>query len=573
MKLFLKRIVPVLLAVAIILCIGWYLLVYDRTFTRDMLLQAARLCDTEGYPVLASWFYDRAYIYSGNDESVAIELAHQYKADGNYTKAEYTLTNAIADDPTVELYTALCKTYVEQDKLLDAVNLLENIGDPVIKAQLDSLRPAAPVAEPEAGFYSQYIPVSLSCEQGILYYSTDGEYPSTADAPYAEPIVLPAGQTNIYAIAVDSNGLVSPVTLMAYTVGGVIEPVTLSDPAIDAAVREMLGIDMEDTLYTSDLWNITEFTVPDDAISFDDLAKMPYLKTLTIEDKTIATLDYLSGLSQLEELVLKDCRFPSEDQAILAGLPYLKKLTMSGCGLSTLADLEGAASLTHLDVSHNTIRNLSVLSPMSTLTSIDLSHNAVTDLSALSGLTNLQELNLAYNSISSLAPLATCAAMTKLDVSHNAISKLEALDQMVQLQYISLSYNQLVEVRMLGNCTSLKEVYLAYNKLTYVNELGSVSSLETLDISHNEMYEIPIWKNGGALRSLDASYNQLSSVATLWNMESLTYLYVDYNKITSLSNLALCPNLVQINAYGNKLEDLSGLAEKSIIVNYDPTLG
>lgn len=573
MKLFLKRTVPVLLAIAIIISIGWYLLVYDRTFTRDMLLQAARLCDTEGYPVLASWFYDRAYVYSGNDEGVAIELANQYKADGNFTKAEYTLTNAIANDPNVNLYVALCKTYVEQDKLLDAVNLLENIGDPTIKSQLDLLRPKAPVAEPEAGFYSQYIPVSLSCERGILYYNTKGEYPSTADTPYAEPIVLPAGQTIIYAIAVDNSGLVSPVTVLAYTVGGVIEPVTLFDTAIDAAVREMLGIDMEDTLYTSDLWNITEFTVPANAVSFDDLAKMPYLKKLTIADKTIASLNVLSGLSQLEELVLKDCRFPSEDQAILAGLPYLKKLTMSGCGLSTIAVLEGASSLTHLDVSHNTIRNLSALSSMSTLTSIDLSHNAVIDLSALASLTNLQELNVAYNSISSLAPLATCGAMTKLDVSHNAIAKLEALDQMVNLQYISLSYNQLVEARMLGKCTALKEVYLAYNQLTYVNELCSLEELETLDISHNEMYEIPIWKNGGALRSLDASHNQLSTVATLWNMQQLTYLYVDYNKITSLSNLALCPNLVQINAYGNKLEDLSGLAEKSIIVNYDPTFG
>ena len=138
MKKFIRVLVPLLLAVLIIASIGWYLFTYDRGFTRDFLLTQARYNDLHGNSRLSSWFYDLAYNFSNHDENVAIELANLYKADGNYTKAEYTLTNAINSDPSAELFTALCKTYVEQDKLLDAVSLLDKITNPEIKAEIEA---------------------------------------------------------------------------------------------------------------------------------------------------------------------------------------------------------------------------------------------------------------------------------------------------------------------------------------------------------------------------------------------------------------------------------------------------
>ena len=146
------RSVPLLLAVLIIASIGWYLFTYDRGFTRDFLLTQARYNDLHGNSRLSSWFYDLAYNFSNHDENVAIELANLYKADDNYTKAEYTLTNAINSEPSAELFTALCKTYVEQDKLLDAVSLLDKITNPDIKAKIEAQRPDAPISNYEPGY-------------------------------------------------------------------------------------------------------------------------------------------------------------------------------------------------------------------------------------------------------------------------------------------------------------------------------------------------------------------------------------------------------------------------------------
>ena len=217
MKKFIRVLVPLLLAVLIIASIGWYLFTYDRGFTRDFLLTQARYNDLHGNSRLSSWFYDLAYNFSNHDENVAIELANLYKADDNYTKAEYTLTNAINSEPSAELFTALCKTYVEQDKLLDAVSLLDKITNPDIKAEIEAQRPDAPISNYEPGYYSQYIDVTLYAA-GKLYYTTNGEYPSVKDPVYESPITLPAGETTIYAIAVGDNGLVSPLTVLGYTV-------------------------------------------------------------------------------------------------------------------------------------------------------------------------------------------------------------------------------------------------------------------------------------------------------------------------------------------------------------------
>ena len=238
------------------------------------------MCSNMGYSSMSSTFYDMAYNHAGQDENVAIELANQYKQEGNYTKAEYTLSTAISDGGTSELYIALCKTYVEQDKLLDAVTMLDNIADRTIKDELEAQRPVITGIDPTPGFYSRYIAVSMETTGGVIYWSVDGEYPSPATSPYPEPLVLPNGETTIQAVAVAENGLVSPLTMLGYTIGGVIEDVTFADAAVEAQVRSQLGLKEQEPIRSDDLWSITSFSVPAKAKTLADLAKMNYLTHL-----------------------------------------------------------------------------------------------------------------------------------------------------------------------------------------------------------------------------------------------------------------------------------------------------
>ena len=168
MKKALRVIVPLLLAITIIACAAWYFLVYDQAFTKELLLTQARKFESAGHYQISAFIYDIAYYQSNEEDAVAIELAQQYLDMGNHTKEEYTLTNAILSNPSAELYAALSKVFVEQDKLLDAVNLLNGVSDVAISKELDAMRPAAPQLTPEPGYFSDYITVSI-VDNGDIY--------------------------------------------------------------------------------------------------------------------------------------------------------------------------------------------------------------------------------------------------------------------------------------------------------------------------------------------------------------------------------------------------------------------
>ena len=571
MKKFFQFFISLLLVIAIIASIGWYLFVYDRDFTRDALLSQARYNDLYGNARLSSLFYNLAYEHSGRDENVAIELANQYKADGNFTKAEVTLSNAIKNKGTVELYTALCKTYVQQDKLMDTVALLNNIADPNMKSALDALRPTTPATSHEPGFYSQYIDLALTSSSGTLYYTMDGEYPSISGSVYEAPLELEAGETVIYAISVDSNGLVSEPVVAGYTIGGVIEPVEFDDKAMEAAIREVLGARESEILYTNVLWDITEFTVPADAKSLADLQLMPYLKSLTIQGHSLGTLVDLSSMSKLETLDLTGTTFPAEELAVLAKLPNLTKLILSNCGLSTIASLEGAEKLSYLDLSSNTVRNMDALIQMKTLKELYLQHNAVTGLEALSSLTNLEKLNIAFNSVTDLTPLSTCMKLNWLDAGNNALTTINGVEGLSLLSYLSVDYNNLSDVSIVAACRELTNLSIANNQISDISALSALTKLDILDFSYNSVSALPEWQEGCTLRTIDGSYNSLSSIDNLANLANISYIYMDYNNITNVNALANCYVLVQLNVYGNDIDTVAELTAHDIIVNYDPT--
>lgn len=572
MKKTSKILVPVLLALLIIASIVWYLFVYDRAFTRDTLLSQARFQDMHGNSRFSAWCYDAAYSFSGHDENVAIELANQYKGDGNYTKAELTLTTAINDSPTAELYTALCKTFVEQNKLLDAVNMLENVRDSAIKAELDTLRPGAPAVDYEAGYYSKYMDIHLSSNGNTIYYTTDGTYPSTDEEPYAGSISLPAGETTVYAIAVSPEGLVSPVTVLGYTITGIIEEVVFTDPVMEAELRGLIGADSDEIVYTNELWDITDFIVPEGVSNYDDLSLLPYLKSLTIRKQNIPTLSCLSSLANLTTLDLTGCRFPVDDLSVLASLPALTDLTLSECGLSTIAALADAPNLTHLDLNNNTIRNLEPLAPMTSLQELNLSNNAVTSLASLSSLGSLEKLMVSYNMLTDLESLGSCVKLTWIEADHNDLNTLRGMHQLPLLTHLSVDYNEISDLNRLTACTELVNLSIASNQITDLEPITGLTKLEVLDFSSNQVEYLPAWPDDAALKTVDGSYNQLASIDTLANQQNLSYVYMDYNLLTNVDAIAENFCLVQVNVYGNQIPDVDKLRDHDIIVNYDPTV-
>lgn len=570
MKSPLKRLLPILMIILVLLSIFWYLFIYDREFTRDILLRSARFFERNDNHAAASWLYQQAYRHAGDDEQVALELAEQYRSSGNYTKAEYTLSNAIADSGSLDLYIALSKIYVEQDKLLDAAAMLDNVADPQIREQLEALRPAAPTVSPAPNFYSQFINVEVSAESGKLYVSTTNTYPSVKTDAYQGSIPLALGNNTIYAFAVGENGLVSPRMLFSYTVGGVVEEITLEDPVLNAHLRQVLGLSEGDRMMSSDLWNITELTVPEGTTDYSGLSYLTGLEKLTIANGKFDNLQVLSSLSKLTELSITDAVVSGSDLTIIASLPNLKSLTLSGCQLSSIQPLCAASGLTHLNLSNNTLKNITPLTYLSRLQVLDLSHNAVTSLSAVAVLPELKELNISHNSVASLENLASVTSLTKLDASHNYIGLLTGLDSLVHLTELNVSYNTLTEVDLLAGLTELITLNISNNSVLDITSLSELYLLENFDFSYNAVTELPAYTAGYYLVSINGSNNQLTNIDSLAGLHQLNLVVMDNNSITSIAKLNRCANLIRVNVYNNPVTDFDVLQDQDIIVNYTP---
>ena len=579
MKKFFKVVIPIILALAIIACIGWYLFIYDRDFTRDILLNGARYFDDRGNHAISGWFYDQAYIQANNNDVVAIELADLHKADGNYTKAEYTLTRAISDGGSVDLYLALCKTYMEQDKLLDIVKLLDSVlaenssASPEVKQQLQALRPAAPTCSPEAGFYSQYIDASIACESGTLLVDTNGQYPSVYDTPYSEPIELGDGENTLYALAVSDNGLVSPLSVFGYTIGGVVEEVTFADSSVEEAVRLHLAVDEKKVLYTSDLWDLTYFTVPSGAKDLSDLSHMIFVEDLAIDSVPSGQLNNLSSLVNITSLQIRNTSINAEELKMIGSLPNLKRLILSNCGLTTASGLETAVGLEYLDLSQNTIRDLSPLANMTQLQDLYLNHNAINDLTQIAGLNKLARLDVSYNLLETLNPIFTCPELMYLNAGNNKITSIAGIDRLASLQIFSFANNTIQDISPISSCTGITQLDISENMIADISSLSALVKLDTLNFSRNVVTELPAFEKECALITIDGSHNQLTSLSALEGLENLNNVFMDYNEeLDSIEPLVNCPRIVQVKVYGTKVAEVAALLEMDVVVEFDPTL-
>lgn len=571
MKKTVRILVPILLALAVIGTAVWYLFVYDQGFTRDMLLYGARRMESAGKHSVASWLYNCAYAQAGGSDEVILELAQQYRSSGNYTKAEYTLSNAIADGGSKDLYIALCETYVEQDKLLDAVNFLNNIADPDIKAELDAMRPAIPTVGTEPGIYNYYLTVEVFGEGGTLYATADGAYPSVSQEPYSAPLPLSDGENIIYALVVSDNGLVSPLGIFGYTIGGIIQEVNFTDPAMEAALREAIQAPEGSVVMTNELWEIKSFTVPAGAKDLSDLRFLPFLQELTIEKSIGKQLSVLSGFANLETLTVIGTPVYQEEVPVIGSLPSLTSLTLQSCSLSTISGLENATELVYLDLSGNTIRDITPLANCSKLQQAKLQHNVIADVTTLAGCTGLTVLDLSYNDLENITPLSGLKSLVELQAAQNRLTQLPSMSALTQLKTLDVSYNSLTSLEPLSACTVLSTLNVSNNHLQNIAPLASLGSLTELDFSYNEVQELPKFQSDSQLMTINGSYNQLSSLEALRGLPALNRVYMDYNKdLASVEPLVSCETLVLVNIYGTKVTKVTALTDQGIVVNYTP---
>ena len=571
MKRFLKIFLPILLSIVIVLGVAWYFLVYDKMLTQSILMDLSHHFSNRGDYNAAAWLNDLAFNHFGNDDAVPLEQAELYLSRGNYTQAERVLHRGIENGGGTELYVMLCKIYVEQDKLLDAAELLDKVPDSAIKKELEAMRPAVPSPSLPAGKYHEYASITFFSKDSTVYIHEGSEYPSTATDLHSDSITLHSGDNHFACIAVGKNGLVSSLKNYEYIVGGVIEEVHFSDAAMEAEIRKQLNLPSGTTVFSDDIWTIRSFSVPKEAKDYTELKYMPYLEELTIDAGISGQLKYVEDMPDLKVLTISNTIVSTEELSLIAQLKNLERLTLNSCSLTSLSPLAAMEDLLYLDVGGNTIRNLEPIASMKKLEALNVQRNAVNDLSALSGNQALLILDVSYNSLSDLSVAFGLSNLQWLNAKYNTISNLTGISKLSKLAYFDISNNSISDVTPLTDCTQLENLNIASNNISDIQCLSTLVNMTDFVFSHNNVTKLPAWKRSCQLQNISGDHNDIRSLSPLAGLMRLNCVYMDYNpKLSDVNVLKDCQVLFRVDVFGTKVKDVSALTELSITVNYNP---
>jgi len=113
-------------------------------------------------------------------------------------------------------------------------------------------------------------------------------------------------------------------------------------------------------------------------------------------------------------------------------LEDLDELELSASGISDLEGVECCKHVTNLDLSDNTISDISPLFGLSALEDLNLSDNKIESIEVLSNLVNLKSLILASNNITDITPLFELGKLDYVDLTGNRIIE-KQVEELVRL--------------------------------------------------------------------------------------------------------------------------------------------
>ena len=221
------------------------------------------------------------------------------------------------------------------------------------------------------------------------------------------------------------------------------------------------------------------------------------------------------------------------DDVTAAHLAAITTLNPAFSGITSLksGDFNGLIALTYLNLSGNSIGDISVLEDLTTLTSLYLASTAISDISVLENLTALKHLYLTHNSISDISVLQNLTALTELSLGENSVNDISVLQNLTTLKTLILDNNSISDISVLENLTTLESLYLNENPISDYGPLRRlIAAIKAADRSLTLDITIPPEFTEGTTATRTVAENTAASVnigtavaATDADNDTLTY--------------------------------------------------
>jgi hypothetical protein len=250
--------------------------------------------------------------------------------------------------------------------------------------------------------------------------------------------------------------------------------------------------------------------------------------------------------------------------------------------------MEYCTKLAVLDLTGNSISDLTPLGSLPSLTHVFLTDNQVSNLTPLSGVPTLQGISLAGNQVVSLAPLAVLTNLAKLDIWKNQVVDLSPLANLPNLIWLDARENQITDTAPLVSITSLTGLALDNNPIGNAGLAGlaGLVNLNRLAINFTQISTLVPVQGLTNLHILAAGGNAVTDFRPLVNNPGIAdgdYVFVG----TAIGAPVDCPSVAalrgrcvivdDLNACqpapdGNSDRDGDGLSDYDEVPNYtDPT--
>jgi len=260
-------------------------------------------------------------------------------------------------------------------------------------------------------------------------------------------------------VAEDINGGISEGPIWSFSTIIPSEQIFFPDPNLDQVVREYIGKNADEPIYSHEVLWIEDFHAEWRNISnISGIEHLANLRFLYINENNITDISPLASLTKLEYLNIE-----TNNISDISSLSAINSLTGLSMGNNPIVDFSQIVSLSNLQslaiiLLSLTDEDIGFLTSLPQLTELWISRNSITDLSPLQGAVNLSSLFAYDNNITSISPLTNMSQLSYLGIWNNRISDLSPLASLTSLIYLNCSDNLITEISPLSNLTNLQDV-------------------------------------------------------------------------------------------------------------------
>ena len=527
----------------------------------------------KGEYMRAADYYDTARSWKPKKQGAYLKIARACIAAEDFDAAGDIIDEAIKkkvktrDSGLEDLYLMRIKVYSTAGKLNEAVNYIASLDDQYIRKKVELARPADLVYTPTQGSYDKSLKMSITVREGeTVYYTTDGSYPTKFSNIYVDPINIGNGTTRITAVAVNAEGLVSPMLAVSYTVTNDYEEVVFDDEKMEKMVRKALSKPVG-IIRVKELEGVTELS--NDGIdgylkTLSDLELMPNLTSFHIEGETkLISISQLSGRTALTSLTLASCDLDSTEINSLGSLTQLQSLDLTDNNITSISVLSNLPALKFAFLRKNGIEDIAPLSTLSNLLVLDVSENRISDISALP--TSLEAVHLSKNLVSDLSGIHALSKLLTLDLSHNLVTDAKNIGKLSSLETLTLASNNITNFEFLSELVSLTSLDVSSTSFVSTRAIASLP-LVSLVANNTGIITLSDISKMQTLTSLDIAHTDITDIKALKNLPALDYIDISGCEIEDVSVLGDFPALYTVWAKGLDLDGIEFVNEDVYVV-------